>query len=49
MAQSEIEDAEGADRRIRHVARDGMSAAAVSLVASVLLTLTLGLALRWLG
>ena len=49
MAQSKIEDAPGTDRRIRHVARDGASAAAVSLVASVLLTLTLGLVVRWLG
>ncbi len=49
MAQSEIEDAPGTDRRIRHVARDGVSAAALSLAASVLLTLTFGFAFRWLG
>lgn len=49
MAQSQIEDVSGTDRRIRHVARDGVSAAAVSLGFSVLLTLAVGLALRWLG
>ncbi len=49
MAQSEIEDAPGTDRRIRHVARDGLSAAAVSLGASVTLTLALWLAVWWLG
>lgn len=49
MAQSQIEEASGTERRIRHVARDGVSAAAVSLGISVLLTLTLGIAVRWFG
>jgi hypothetical protein len=49
MAQSEIEDARSTDRRIRHVARDGLSAAAVSLGGSVALTLALWLVLRWVG
>lgn len=49
MAQSEIEDARSTDRRTRHVARDGLSAAAVSLGGSVAVTLVLWLALRWLG
>jgi hypothetical protein len=49
MAHSEIEDAPSTDRRVRHVARDGLSAAAVSLGGSVALTLALSLLLRWLG
>jgi hypothetical protein len=49
MAQSEIDDAASTDRRVRHVARDGLSAAAVSLGGSVALTLTLWLVVRWLG
>ena len=49
MAQSEIEDARSTDRRIRHVARDGLSAAAVSLGGSVAVTLALWLVLRWVG
>ncbi|GAA1853142.1 hypothetical protein ACFFOM_16340 [Microlunatus capsulatus] len=49
MAHSEIEDAPSTDRRVRHVARDGLSAAAVSLGGSVALTLALYLLLRWLG
>ncbi len=49
MAQSEIEDAAGTDRRVRQVARDGLAAAAVSLGASLALMVTLWSALRWLG
>lgn len=49
MAHSEIEDAPSTDRRVRHVARDGLSAAAVSLGGSVALTFALYLLLRWLG
>ena len=49
MAHSEIEDAPSTDRRVRHVARDGLSAAAVSLGGSVALTLALWLVVRWLG
>jgi hypothetical protein len=36
-------------RRVRDDARDGLAAAAVSLVGSTTITLTLGLLLRWLG
>lgn len=49
MAQSEVEDARSTGRRVRHVARDGLSAAAVSLGGSVALTLALWLLVRWLG
>ena len=49
MAQSEIEDARSTGRRVRHVARDGLSAAAVSLGGSIAVTLALGLLLAWLG
>jgi len=49
MAHSEIEDAPSTDRRVRHVARDGLSAAAVSLGGSVALTLALWVLVRWLG
>jgi hypothetical protein len=49
MAQSEIEDARSTVRRVRHVARDGLSVAAVSLAGSVALTLALGLVVWWLG
>ncbi|SDS08499.1 hypothetical protein SAMN04488543_1040 [Friedmanniella luteola] len=49
MAQSEIEDVPSTDRRVRHAARDGLSAAAVSLAGSVALTLALALVLRWVG
>jgi hypothetical protein len=36
-------------RRIRHEARDGLSVAALSLVASVGVTAALWALLRWLG
>ncbi len=49
MVQSEIEDSPCTDRRVRHVARDGLSAAAVSLGGSVAVTATLGLLVWWLG
>ena len=49
MAQSEIEDAPSTGRRVRHVARDGLAVAAVSLGGSVALTLALWLVVRWLG
>ena len=49
MAQSEIEDVPRRDRRVRHVARDGLSAAAVSLGGSVAVTFALWLVLRWVG
>jgi len=49
MAHSEIEDAPSTDWRVRHVARDGLSAAAVSLGGSVALTLALWVLVRWLG
>ena len=49
MAQSEIEDAPSTGRRVRHVARDGLAVAAVSLGGSVALTLTLWLLVRWVG
>jgi hypothetical protein len=40
---------ERAPRRIRDEARDGLSAAAVSLGGSIVVTLALSLLLRWLG
>ena len=49
MAQSELSSAPGADRRIRHEARDGLAAAAVSLGASAALAGLLYVAIRWLG
>ncbi|GAA1437626.1 hypothetical protein GCM10009616_39750 [Microlunatus lacustris] len=49
MVQSEIEDARSTGRRVRHVARDGLAAAAVSLGGSVALTLALWLVVRWVG
>ena len=49
MAQSELTSAPVADRRIRHEARDGLAAAAVSLGASALLAGLLYAAVRWLG
>jgi hypothetical protein len=39
----------GGHRRIRHLARDGVSVAALSLGASVGVTLALSVLLRWLG
>ena len=49
MAQSQLKSAPGTDRRVRHEARDGLAAAAVSLGASVALTALLYVAVRWLG
>ena len=40
---------EPARRRIRDEARDGLTAAAMSLGGSLAITLTLALLLRWLG
>ena len=40
---------ESGHRRIRHVARDGVSVAGLSLAASVGVTLALWALLRWLG
>jgi len=49
MVQFELGSGPGTARRIRHEARDGLAAAAVSLGASVTLTALLYLAVRWLG
>ena len=49
MAQSELSSAPRMDRRIRHEARDGLAAAAVSLAASAVLAGLLYVAVRWLG
>jgi hypothetical protein len=49
MAQSELSSAPGAGRRVRHEARDGLAAAAVSLGASAALAGLIHLALWWLG
>jgi hypothetical protein len=49
MPQPELERSPSAGRRIRHEARDGLSAAGVSLGGSVLLTVLIWVAVRWLG
>jgi hypothetical protein len=49
MAQSELSSAPGTDRRVRHEARYGLAAAAVSLGASAVLAGLLSVAARWLG
>lgn len=50
MSQPELEGGpDAARRRIRHDARDGLSVAAVSLGASLLLVVVIQVAVWWLG
>lgn len=49
MSQSELERRPDAGRRIRHDARDGVAAAALSLGASVAVVVIVRLAAWWLG
>ncbi len=49
MSAAELEPPSAPSRRIRHDVRDGLAAAAVSLVGSVMVTAVVWLALRWVG